>query len=298
MNILVSNTHLTNYGGTELWTYSVVKNLVERGHNVTVFTYHAGEFTEHITQLCGVMLGRWLGGEFDLAIVNHNTCLQAIPDNIYKIFTSHSSFIDCEEPIDGANYYIAVTEEIKDRFPSYNMKVIHNGIDCKRYSPKKPVNKELTNVFVMSDVPDVIKGIEVASQLYEINTGRRLNIFGIKERHFNIEDDINNADMVVTYGRGIFEALACGRNVISADKRCWMKGFEGAGYITKDKYDTLKHNNLSARDNPISMTMETIESYFHLYNPEFSLRNEILRDYNIDNVVTQYLEIYNLYGKD
>ena len=54
--------------------------------------------------------------KYDLAIINHNKCLIELNkyNNIKKkIFTSHGIIPEAEQPYLGADYYVAISEEVK-----------------------------------------------------------------------------------------------------------------------------------------------------------------------------------------
>jgi len=73
MNILLTNYILGGGTGSETWTASLQHELEKLGHTVTTAT--------DATDLPDV---------YDLAIINHNTCLKTVSHHTCrKIFTSH-----------------------------------------------------------------------------------------------------------------------------------------------------------------------------------------------------------------
>ena len=115
----------------------------------------------------------------------------------------------------------------------------------------------------------------------------------LTEPDSRIEDRIAKADLVITFGRGILESLASGKNVISCDKRTgWMDKAQGAGMITEDNFDLYKTHAFSGRNRPTEFTVERLREELKKYDPNRNLRHRILEDFNIKKTTKEYLNIY------
>jgi hypothetical protein len=79
-------------------------------------------------------------------------------------------------------------------------------------------------------------------------------------RSKDVQKDINDSDLVISWGRGVLEAMACSRCVISFDKTV------GDGYIDNDNYFKARENNFSGRINNINFTPQTLSSEMLKYN--------------------------------
>ena len=91
----------------------------------------------------------------------------------------------------------------------------------------------------------------------------RLNKY--QDKIWNIADEINKADLVVSLGRGCLEAMACGRPVVIFDKRRYMDQM-GDGYLTSENFGMFIKNNCSGRYSKKTMTVDNLVEEFKKYN--------------------------------
>jgi len=283
VRILLTNNALNHYYGTETWTHTMAKELIKE-HEVEVFTFYRGLMSDRILKFCRVV--DKVDDNYDLAIVNHTTCFDVIPKNVFRIFTSHSLINTIESFPEGADKCVAITEEIsKGNYP-----IIRNGIDCDRFNCLKPINKELKKVLYLSH-PHYGGGDK--NILKDACNEIGIELLTIDNQIWNIPDFIKEVDLVIGFGRGILEAMACGRNVISADYRpYYMKYFSGGGFIDENSFDRLKRDNFTGREcGQIIFTKEKIKEEFKKYNCNKGvwLRSKILSDFNVKKTARQYL---------
>jgi len=284
MKILLTNHHLKDVGGSETWTRTMAHEL-SKNHKVTIYTKYQGYFSDLLKKLGFNIVDSLKGLEFDLVIANHTTTLQDVYKHIEFtpiIFTSHSFFIDIERPLLGANRYVAVTEECADR--RFTPVIIRNGINLEKFSYVKP-SKKLEKILYLTHPWNKL-GIELVEEAC-----KDYNLTTITSPIIDMEVLIQDADLVITMGRGILESLACGKNVISGDHREWMEGFVGAGMITKDNFNKLKTHALSGRNWPKTFTVETLRTELDKYDPERNLRHKIEAEYDIEKNVKKYLSL-------
>jgi len=271
--------------GTEAWTYALAKELI-KSHTVDIYTNHPGIMSEKVSEFCSVVTK--IDNIYDFAIVNHTPCFSRIPEDIFRIFTSHSKVVDIEFFPLGADAYVAVSEEIAQG----NYQVIRNGIDCVKFFPNKPINKKLKRVLYLSSpnyggaakeiVKAACKDFEVL--MIDIHVS---DIIGL----------INEVDLVISFGRGALESMACGRNVISADYRpYYMHEFCGGGIVNQESFDILKQDNFTGRlKGQTTFTCESLRYEIEKYDANLSewLRDKILDEFNVEKTAQQYLSIYN-----
>ena len=111
--------------------------LTRRGHQVSVYT--------PIHQLWPEIPDFDPSGHYDLGILNHSNCLTHLRNmNIDRIvFTSHGVIPQPEWPVDGADVYVGVSEEVvadmNNRFGIDGV-VIRNPIDTERFKPTRPLH--------------------------------------------------------------------------------------------------------------------------------------------------------------
>lgn len=271
MKILLSNNMIGGNTGSETWVTTMNKEIEKLGHNVTLYTPNTNI----------------LDMKFDLAIINHNSCLKQLTYlPCKKIFTSHGILPSLEQPIQGADYYVSVSEEVQEHLKDlgFNSIVIRNGIDTELYKSTKPTNKKLTNVLFSSHYQgSALNIIKQACKELDLN----LTIIGKGNEVSNPIDYINEADLVIGLGRTAYEAMSCERNVIIYD-------YNGAdGFVTPETIKDYRKNNCSGRYRKKFLNVEELKELFKLYDSELGskLREYIIDNNNIKKTVQQYLSI-------
>ena len=169
--------------------------------------------------------------------------------------------------------------------------IIHNGVDVDRFSPIKPINTKLKKVFSLAHDQGV-------NQL----TANACAKAGIEfEWHnkyinpiFDIEKKIQEADLVVTLGRGAYESMACGRPVFILDNRGYSgQGMVGDGLLTADTIDKSLENNCSGRAFKKRFTEAMVLEEFAKYDSSLGdyFRDYALKNFNMDIQLEKYLAI-------
>jgi glycosyltransferase involved in cell wall biosynthesis len=272
MKILLANYDLEKRSGSEMWTLTMF-NYLSRFHEVDVFVPPSG---------FNAMIGSWADREqeYDLALVNHNICLEELAewDIKRRIFTSHGPIPELEQPIPGADVYVAVSEEVHANLTSkgFFSHVIRNPIDTNYFTPA-PVNPELRNILWMNNRAPNIELIEKVSQGFEyrIQTGWA---DGVKE-------NIQWADLVMTSGRGIYEALSCGKNVMVVN---WC-GVDGM--VTRENIEKLRTVNCSGRYYNQFWGPDRMREEFKRYDPERDMRAYVIENHEVSTIAGRYLKL-------
>ena len=288
MEILVATNHLDNIGGSQTYTYAIIAELLRLGHNVEYFTYQKGFVSDKIEKL-GV---RFMTKQhYDLIIANHKPVVQYLFQYGYIIQTTHGIIPGIEEPSCFADFNVCVSSFQQKYFSGMKMayEVIPNGIDCERFFPEKPLNEKLTNVLSLCQSKEADKLVELSCR--KINVGFR----NFKDRNWNIEKEINKADLVVGVGRSLFDAMACGRTVISYDTRYADRNFEGDGYLDKNNVNSSLEYNCCGGFNRRFFTVEDFIVELKKYNScdGIFMREFALNELNIKKSVEKYLAIYD-----
>jgi galactitol-specific phosphotransferase system IIB component len=236
--ILIGTNHLDRLGGSETFTYTLAKEL-EKYHDVDVFT---------MTDECvfdDLNVVKKPKKKYDYIIVSHNTTLRELSDvNGRKIFISHGVYPKIEQPMEGADKYIAISEEVKENMKEkgYECEVVHNGIDCNRFYPQKPIRNKLKKVLSMC------QGQEASNMVKKACEEMGIEFEAIERNVHNVEDYINDADLVVSLGRGVMEAMSCGREVFIFDKRAYIDEPPfGDGLVNYNNWQELIKHNFSGR---------------------------------------------------
>lgn len=264
MKIILTNNHLARLGGSETWVYTMAQELKRRGHHVGVFTHSKG----YISDLLADMIDDTPQG-YDLALINHNSCLNV--DAKYKIFTSHGTVPELEIPRPGANVYVAVSENVAEK---YQLKhIIKNPIDTELFKPTREIGDKVQTVLSITDVNVNLPYKVISPNRYEMN----------------MPELINQADLVISIGRGALEAMSCGRPVITWDKRPYWEA-RGDGYLN----DLSKLRGNVAGE--YAKTDINLDEEINKYNKEDGQRNRdyILKHHDVKKIVDKYLNLYEL----
>jgi len=286
LRILIANNHLARLGGSETFTHTLAREMRERGHDVDVFTFSSGEMSKKIK--CVEKLKK----EYDLLLISHNTCLRFLQDvKGFKILTCHGKYPDLEQPEQGADAYVAISEEVQKHLSNrgYGSKIIWNGIDCVRFSPQKPINKKLQKVLSLARTEHANNIVMLACK----SLGVDLEV--LQPNTWNVEKKMQDADLVVSLGRGAMEAMACGRAVIVFDARGYMR-FESRGDgIIDGNAEELLRCNFSGRRYNIPFTPETLAKEMQKYRQDMGKTNRLfaVKHLNVRYQTEKYFSFYN-----
>lgn len=275
LKILLSNYSLSWLGGTQTWVATMAEELTRLGHEVHLFSAD-GQYD---------LLPDYprLDDNYDLALINHNVCLSALEGiNIKKkVFTSHGIIPELEQPIKGADIYVAVSEEIQHNLEmqGFQSQVIRNPINVKKFVGS-PVSPTLSKVMFMSNYQGGARNI--IEQACNRIVGLELRVFG-KDGQTDAKEAMEWADLVIGLGRTAYEAMSMNRNVIIFD-------YNGAdGFADPVALLDYRRNNCSGRYNRLKLTVDELVEMLGKYNPKLQLRNYILANNDVEEIAQQYL---------
>lgn len=291
MKILITNVSLAGYTGTETWTYTISRELARLGHTVHIMTESAGALAKECAEFATVRPRLYVnrGEKFQLALINHRVFVPFVSPYIFRVFTSHSAFAQiCQFPTQGIDRYVAINEEV--RMKKKGAVIIRNGIDTALFSPHRPLSKTLKNVFFLGNPATRPEAYEIVAKA----CAGKYRLTHIHEGIRNTHELINDNDLVITIGRGALEAMSCGRNVISADYRGYMRGFSGGGFIDGETFPLLETHNFTGRNALKVFDAHTLQKEMERYDPAVGekLRARILQDYDVSQTAQQYLGLY------
>jgi glycosyltransferase involved in cell wall biosynthesis len=231
MKILITNHHLDSRAGSELFTATLALELKKRNHHVYVFSPILGKISDEIKK-GGIIVVDDLRilkeKKFDIIHAQHNDTAilaRSIFPDVSMIFMSHGVLPELEQvpSIDlGIGKFVAVSEEVRENLINRGgieegkIEIVRNFVDMERFFSKKVINPSPKNLLVISNhyVEEVRNVIEGACSDLDIVVSH----IGLPDNPvMNVESYINDADIVVTLGRGSLEAMACERNVIVFD---------------------------------------------------------------------------------
>ena len=288
-SILIANNQLLQIGGSETYTYTIIKEFIIRGFDVEYFTFMRGDFSSRMEKEIGVKFKT--KNKYDLILANHNTCVEALMGFGFIIQTCHGIYPPLEQPSLCANFHVAISQEVQNHLAikGFVSIIIMNGIDTSKFYSKKSINKELKNVISLCQSEDANKFIQSVCD----TLGIKFSYLNKNENPiWNVEDFINEADLVIGLGRSVYEAMACGRPVIIYDNRAYFESFSD-GYIVNKLANSLSHN-CSGRFYKLKLTEKMMIEEFQKYNTKDGeiLKKHILDDMTIELVVDKYLDLY------
>lgn len=288
-SILVSNNHLDQLGGSETFTYSMIKTLKEEGFDVEYFTFHKGVMSEAIeTELDVKFLSK---KEFDVIFANHRTTVDFLLKEVKGkiIQTCHGIYPPLEQPHRYADGYVAISNEVSEHLKNkgYHSKIILNGVDCDRFYAKKAINKKLKNVLSLSQSESANRLIQEACEELDLNF---MKINKHVNPIWNVEDIINKSDVVIGLGRSAYEAMACGRPVIIFDERAYSESYAD-GYITENIIDNSILNNCSGRFYKLKLDKKGLINELKKYSSDDGMffRNFALENLNSKTSINTYI---------
>lgn len=289
MKILTS-AHALNLAGTPTFTLTMYNEMVKRGHDVTVYSPLGGPLENQMDTVKS--LDRVFAP--DIILAQHIPCavdLKARFPNLPLIFYCHGFVQEIEQPPPfDADYYLVINEECRDNYINKGirpekMKIVRDFVDTDRFKPVEPINKELKKVLFISNYKKW-KNYKAVSGACE-KLGLELACYGSPYgRNFEIEKAINEADLVISWARGILEAMACERAALSFDR------YEGDGYIDLKTYFEARKDNFSGRYFKYEYNADTLADEMLKYDPECGEQNRelVLKYHNVMDGVDQILE--------
>jgi hypothetical protein len=230
--------------------------LKKLGHTVHIFSNNYGAMAK-IMQKQGAIIQ--LDSEYDLILANHSTTKDVV-DNVegFKIQTVHSKFIDIEQPFSGVDKHVAVTDEIKDHFELEDR--IYNPVNTDVFKPTREVR-------VINSVLCLSQGKNAQAEIKKFCKRNNLNLKINTKWHNPLNQTqlayaINQADIVVSVGRGVYESIMCDRHIICYDDR----GYDNQAnhyILNQELFKYQLYHNFTGRFNfPINATFDQYLEHF------------------------------------
>ena len=296
MKILLGNNRLAKPGGSETYTYAMAAELVQQGHEVTcVASGPGGLVSAKLADLGITTHFRPIKGEFDAAFLSHYTSINLCKDvHAFKVQTCHGVFPKLEQPVPGMEAYVAISEEVQEhlRLQGYSSELIRNGVDCDRFSPESHRTRDtLCVVLSLVHSDDANKEIR---EVCRINNWDLLIQNKYRAPVWEVESLINKADLVVGLGRGVYESMACGRNVVIFDHRPYMgMGGIGDGFVDTSNVENFLKYNCSGRYSKLRFDDVLLQQEMEKYDPVVGedLREFALEHLNIEKQIMKYLKL-------
>jgi|GEM_PF-3471351 len=296
--------------GSSTYTFTLATELKKKGHDVHVFSPFpeiiANELEKKKIKVHN-NLEELSKKKYTCIVAQHNILalmIRSIKPEVPMIFISHGrilpqSFLEQPPSINiNIQKYIAISERIKHNLvsnhciPDRKVQIVRNFVDVSRFFPQTEIREEPKVVLFMSNY--------FTSNNYEIikkacdNLKLQLIHIGQTKQVLNTQDYINKADIVVSLGRGILEAMACGRAAI-------VYGYLGGdGMITSSNMGEVRKHNFSGRRFKKDYEIIDLIQEIQKYEPSMGKINReiILKEYNSSSSVDTIIDICNQARKD
>lgn len=288
MRILLTNNHLVLPGGTESWTLTMARHLTGLNHEVQVFAHRIGPYAAEFP--CAVTSRP--SGFFDLGLVNHNTCLPLARELCPQVvMTCHGVYPELEQPVVGADSYVAVSEEVQRHVGElgFEAQVIRNAISTSDYAPRRSIGTRLGRVLSLCQGSEAAYQVACAAALCGAEY-RRKGLY--HHRLTDLRAEIDWADCVVALGRTALESMAMGRAVVVYDNRSYMSpGLDGM--IGPNNAADLMAFNFSGRCRQLKPTVAQLVAELGQYSQSMGQWNRdlVLEQFDVGRIWGQYCQL-------
>lgn len=308
MRILIATHQYFFLGGTETFTYTLAVALKKAGHKVVIYSPYAGGLIAGKTRAEGVTvvdnIDALRGEQFDLIHAQHNVTAIEARNAFPKtpmIFLSHGVAPFLEQPPVvnlGVTKFLAVSEKVRDNLvahsvPKRKVEIFRNIIDTERFKPERPIRKEPKKALIISNtLPDDKR--EIIEKACE-KLGIEARFIGrVGEPVWEVEKEINKADIVFALGRAAVEALSCGRVVIVYDYN------GGDGLVTKDNIDEIQKFHFSGRIFKKEYTVNSLAKELKRYSRQLGNegRELALARFSAQRRIGDLLDIYQQVSRE
>lgn len=290
MEILIGQNHLDTLGGSETFTYTLIKGLKKLGHDIELLVgqpNRLGIMSDKIESDFKIKANR-LTTSYDACFLSHQSSVKSYISflkgkplhNVFQII--HGTIPPEEQPVihEGLKY-IAISKEVQKYLKNkYGLDSVYisNFIDLDRFNFKeiRPKLRTCLSLSQSQSFNEMLSNVCAKKNLVFYYNNKFTNPI------FDIENQIYKADLVFSLGRGCYEAMACGRNVIVADHRPYQNSYSD-GFLTRNNYYKFHENNCSGRKMKIPTTEEFIISELDKYNRDYGyeLRQVALKSLNM-----------------
>lgn len=277
--VLVGIYHLDHVGGSELYTIDLLKELHRRNDiEVEFFAIIQGRLSEYVKNELGIPF--MSKSRYDLILAAHNITVHTLYKRGTVVQICHGTLPDLEQPSIYADYHVGITKEVGDSLHAkgFPNQVVLNGLDLEQKHPLREVSKELKVVLSLCQSEEAR---ELLIRVCERQGLELLHYNKHKNPTFNIEQEINKADLVVGIGRSAYDAMACGRPCIIFDSRDY-NGNRGDGYLHPALFDQYVQTNCSGRYRNLTFTEEDLLREFERYRSEDGLELRRIAEEKLD----------------
>ncbi|WP_156307223.1 glycosyltransferase family protein [Sphingobacterium endophyticum] len=276
--ILVATNHLDQIGGSEAYTYDLLKALKQiEGLQLEYFAFNRGLVSDKIES--ELQIPFMSNEKYDLIIANHRTSVFELYNKGKIIQVCHGIIPDLEQPSPLADYHIGISEEVSNHLTKlgYPNSVILNGVDVQQKISLSDPKNQIESVLSLCQSE---RANEILKKICNHKGWEFRSYNKLVNPTLDIEEHINKSDIVVGVGRSIYDAMACGRPCLIYDNRGY-NGNKADGYLQPKNFWKYIRNNCSGRYLNRKYTEKDLIREFGKYNAD---HGKELRDIAVDNL--------------
>jgi len=304
--ILITINHLNSFRGSELYTYTLARELIKEFNIIIYSPDNDPEKDIDDTRLLDMFndigipiiddLSTIQSDVISLVYIQHNSTVEEVSKyypSTPKILCSHGILPEIEQPPIGFDIdkYIAVSEEVKDNLENKgckNVSIVRNFVDETIFNSEVPIKDIPKRALVISSYMSDMQKQLIQNSCNELDievefVGSRNNRITPTE----LSKKIQQVDIVFSLGRGAIEAMMCGRIPIVFDYN------GGDGMVTPNNFYLFMKKNFSGRTYKLQYNTKelcnVIEGYYKEYGKK--LKKLALQYYSKNNV-SQLTDIY------
>ncbi|MBI4927497.1 MAG: glycosyltransferase family 4 protein [Anaerolineae bacterium] len=301
--ILITNTYLENWTGSELYVRDVAVELIKRGHKPVVYSPRLGKLAEELAKKSIPTIDNLESIHFtpDLIHGQHHmetmTALARFPQTP-AVFVCHG-WIPWQEipPVHPRIFqYVTVSDALQDRLiyqygiAPEKITTILNSVDLERFQPRLPLPDHPKRVLVFNN--QIAEGNKLnLIRSVCLRNGLELDVVGysVRSPSFSPEKDLSKSDIVFAVGRSALEGLAVGSAVIC----CSIDGV--AQMVTMENLERLRRNNFGIRVLTRPFTEEVIVEEIQRYDPVEALKvsQKVRATAGLNGMMDQLLAVYS-----
>ncbi len=303
LKILLTNHHLLDYTGSEVFTLTLADYLKQNGCEVVVYSRYVDKIEKEFIDLeipVVYHLEEIKNHKFDIAHVHHNINAAEVRfffPHLPIVFLSQGVLPFLEQPsvFDlGISHYLAISEEIRNNLISCGINeneisIIGNIINTQKFFPLKPINHLPKRALIISaKISD-----EKANTIIEACNFLGIDYLFVGGRFGEVKQEqllklITDSDIIFSLGRGAIEAMLCARSVIVFDS------LGGDGMVTPENFDEIRKHNFSGRRFGKEFSTEDLINETKQYNPSNTqiLYKKVFDAYSAEKIVPKLIRTY------
>lgn len=283
MKILIAVHNFDEIRGQQTFIGALINRWVS--DEITIFSPIKGK----IADIYDIEVVNYLNDEYDFILMFHYfpELERAKAYKVYYCNDTNARFFEFN--LYKVDKFICISEEIQKKMAEFNIssEIIRNGINVNKFLDIVPVNEKIKSIMLFNYIPDKeLITLKKVCEKNKINLDWRFLLYDNKK--FWLERQMNNHDLIISVGRGCYEAMSCGREVL-----VW--GNYGLDGLASSDFDNFLTCNCSGRYNSFKITdNDRLQFYIDSYSADKARANRqlIINKMNIQNVAKAIRDLY------